>query len=93
MIEQTTGWKLNDKDGTDDRLGRLMEVLGQQDKTLYEFQSQLNQRIISGYQLPTAVARYDTTSFNVHHQPDNPSNGLLKFGFSKDHRPDLLQYK
>lgn len=93
VIEQTTGWTLNDKDGSDDRLGRLMEILGQQDKTLYEFQSQLSQRIISGYQLPTAVARYDTTSFNVHHQPDSPSTGLLKFGFSKNHRPDLLQYK
>lgn len=93
VIEKATGWELEEKDATDDRLGKLMEALGQHDETIYEFQLAMSQRIISGYQLPTDIARYDTTSFNVCHQPEGVQNGLLQFGHSKNHRPDLLQYK
>ncbi|HEY9653622.1 MAG TPA: hypothetical protein V6C95_23375, partial [Coleofasciculaceae cyanobacterium] len=42
----------------------------------------------------------DTTSFSVYHQPnqevsepDQASAPLLNFGYSKDRRPDLLQYR
>ena len=60
---------------------------------IYEYQLQMSPRLVSGYQLPTDVGRYDTTSFNVWHQQKNLQNGLLALGHSKDHRPDLLQYK
>lgn len=93
VIEKATGWEVTEKDATDDRLGRLMEVLGQEGEIMNEFQLQMSQRIISGYRLPTDIARYDTTSFNVCHQPESPQNGLLQLGHSKDRRPDLLQYK
>jgi transposase len=93
VIEKTTGWQLTEKDATDDRLARLAEVLGYDMEMSNEFQLQMSQRVISGYQLPTDIARYDTTSFNVWHQPKNSKNGLLELGHSKDHRPDLLQYK
>jgi len=43
--------------------------------------------------LPTKIARYDTTSFNVHHKPGDSDKGILKLGHSKDRRPDLLQFK
>ena len=44
--------------------------------------------------MPTNVARYDTTSFSVHHtRSAQDPDGLLRFGHSKDHRPDLLQFK
>ena len=50
--------------------------------------------MIRAYELPTEVARYDTTSFNVYHAPEEAeTKGLLAFGHSKDKRPDLLQFK
>jgi transposase len=50
--------------------------------------------LIRAYELPTEVARYDTTSFNVYHAPEGTeTGGLLAFGHSKDQRPDLLQFK
>jgi transposase len=51
---------------------------------------------VHAYALPTDVARYDTTSFNVYHappEPGQPPRDLLRFGYSKDQRPDLLQFK
>lgn len=53
----------------------------------------MGQSIISAYQLPTEIARYDTTSFNVYHHSENGKNGILEFGHSKNHRSDLLQFK
>jgi transposase len=43
------------------------------------------------YQLPTEVGRADTTSVSVYHN-GQASEGLLAFGYSKDHRPDLRQF-
>ena len=93
VIERVTGWSVGEKDATDDRLGRLAEVLGEKDEYISEFQLQMGQGIIGGYQLPTEIVRYDTTAFNVYHDPENNKNGVLAFGHSKDHRPDLLQFK
>lgn len=93
VIECATGWEIGKKDATDDRLGRLSEVMGEDDEAIYEFQLLMGQSIISAYELPTEFARYDTTSFNVHHHPENRKNGILEFGYSKNHRPDLLQFK
>jgi transposase len=53
----------------------------------------MGQHIISAYRLPTEIARYDTTSFNVYHDPENAEDGILQFGYSKNYRPDLLQFK
>ena len=90
VIERATGWQIGEKDATDDRLGRLSEVLGENDEAISEYQLQMGQSIIIAYQLPTQIARYDTTSFNVYH---DAKNGILEFGHSKDYRPDLLQFK
>jgi transposase len=93
VLEKATRWQIGEKDATDDRLGRLAEVLGEDDQTGCKFQTRMGRHIISAYQLPTEIARYDTTSFNVHHHPENAKNGILQFGHSKNHRPDLLQFK
>lgn len=93
VIERTTGWQVGEKDATDDRLGRLAQVLGESDQGISECQRRLGQGIVSAYRLPTQVVRYDTTSFNVHHHPENGKNGLLEFGHSKNYRSDLLQFK
>jgi len=93
VLELTTGWKISPKDATDDRLGRLLEVLGMVINRIVEFQIYSGGYIISAYSLPTEMGRYDTTSFNVYHRKGNPDNGLLEFGYSKNYRPDLLQFK
>lgn len=94
-LEVSTGWQIGEKDLTDDRLGRLLEVLGADDAQSAAYQQQQSQHLIRAYALPTAVVRYDTTTFNVYHAPtaETESAGLLSFGHSKDQRPDLLQYK
>lgn len=92
VIEQVTGWKLNDNDATDDRLGGMMGVFGEDEGKCAEFQLRSGQEIIAACELPTGIARYDTTGFNVYHQSDD-DKGILRFGHSRDHRPDLLQYK
>ncbi len=87
----STGWQIGDKDLTDDRLGRLLEVLGEDEERSAAYQQQQSQHLIRAYALPTEVVRYDTTSFNVHHAPTEAraTAGLLVFGHSKDRRPDL----
>lgn len=93
VIELITGWKVGDKDATDDRLGKLIGVLGNDIEKSTEYQMQSGQHLISAYELPTEIGRYDTTSFNVYHQTDDTKEGLLQFGHSKNYRPDLLQFK
>lgn len=93
VIEKVTGWKLGDKEATDDRLGIMMEALCEDEDKGIEFQQQIGGHIIQAHDLPTEIGRYDTTSFNVYHDPENRNKGLLNFGHSKNHRPDLLQFK
>ena len=100
-LELATGWKIADKDATDDRLADLLSVLGGSEHQVIEvIETFLGQHLIRAYELPTEVARSDTTSFSVYHQPtqdlseqDQLSAPLLNFGYSKDCRPDLLQYR
>lgn len=94
-LELSTGWQIGTKDLTDDRMGRLLEVLGEDEAQSVAYQQQQSQHLIRAYALPTAVARYDTTTFSVYHDPaaQTESAALLSFGYSKDRRPDLRQYK
>ncbi len=58
-------------------------------------ETSLSKHLIRAYELPTDKARSDTTSFSVYHQPsDNQEDSsMIKFGYSKDKRRDLLQYR
>jgi transposase len=50
--------------------------------------------MIRAYELPTEVGRFDTTSFSAHHELiESEADSLLRYGHSKDKRPDLLQYR
>jgi transposase len=96
VLEQATGWEISDKDATDDRLDIVLDAVGQDEEHSVQFQRQLGQHLIQAYALPTEVARYDTTTVSVHHRPsktDGNSEGILRFGKSKDRRPDLVQFK
>jgi transposase len=94
LLEQLTGWPLERTEVTDDRLGILLSELGGDAERIAAYQAEQGQQLIRAYELPTEVARYDTTSFNVYHAPEGAApGGLLAFGHSKDQRPDLLQFK
>ncbi len=100
-LELATGWKISDKDATDDRLADLLSTLGSsKHKAVETIETFLGQHLIRAYSLPTDTARSDTTSFSVYHQPtekqsqgETTSAPLLQKGYSKDRRPDLLQYR
>jgi transposase len=93
-LEIATGWSIGKNDVTDDRLARLVEELGKQTEACTQIELKLGRHLIRAYELPTDVARADTSSFSVHHQPDETAQeSLLRFGYSKDKRPDLLQYR
>lgn len=75
-------------------MARVVEELGKQTQATQEIEVKLGQHLIRAYELPTQVARTDTTSFSVNHQQgDSPEENLLRYGYSKDFRPDLLQYR
>src|SRR4030067_1167966 len=57
-----------------------------------QIELELGQHLVRAYKLPTETARIDMTSVSVHHQPQD-NQGLMRFGRSKDHRPDLRQFK
>ena len=94
ILELSTGWSIAEKDASDDRLGRVVEELGKQSEARLEIEIKLGRHLIRAYQLPTEVARADTSSFSVNHQQgDSSDENLLRYGYSKDKRPDLLQYR
>ena len=93
-LEGITGWKIREKEATDDRCGDLLRKLGT-NNSLAQIETLLCQYLVKAYQLPTENCRSDTTSFSVHHQisEEKEESSLLKFGYSKDKRPDLRQYR
>jgi transposase len=89
-LERALGQPIGDTDFTDERLEDLLDELGR-DEVGEEVEQQLGQHLIRGYALPTETARIDTTTVSVYHQPEPGS--ILDYGVSKDHRPDLRQFK
>jgi len=96
VLEQATGWSIGPKDATDDRLGAVLTVVGEDVERASTLQRELGQQLIQAYALPTDVGRFDTTTFTLYHRPaadGTAAGGLLSRGHSKDHPPDLLQFK
>ena len=94
VLEQVTGWTVTPKEATDDRLGLLIGALGSDPGRMVEYQIDQGSYLVQAYELPTEIGRYDTTTVNVYHAKDTEDeNGILEFGHSKNHRPDLLQFK
>ena len=92
-LSQALGKPVRAQDFTDDRLAVLLTELGDEATCPGEqIERDLGQHLIRAYALPTETARIDLTTVSVHHQPDD-DNGLMRFGHSKDHRPDLRQFK
>ena len=93
-LEGITGREIREKEATDDRCGDLLRTLGRTE-TLPKMEMSLSQHLIKAYELPTKQARSDTTSFSVYHQisEEVEEESLIRFGYSKDKRPDLRQYR
>jgi transposase len=89
-----SGWQIDDKDASDDRLADLLSALGGAEN-LAHIEEAMGRHLVRAYALPTDVARCDSSSFSVYHQPKagDSTVPLLNYGYSKDHRPDLLQYR
>lgn len=82
--------EINELDCTDDRLAIILNKLSQ-DEMWQKSECEVNKWIIRGYDLGLEVARIDTTTASSYGQVTE--GGLLQFGHSKDHRPDLGQVK
>ncbi len=90
-LSRLLGQPVRETEFSDDRLANVLTMLsGTAD------QAALDQALVQGwvrvYALPTDTVRLDSTSVSVYHEPDGPG-GLLRHGHSKDHRPDLAQFK
>ena len=85
------GITLRDTDCSDDRLANILTRLGNP-ATQAVLDAALLQQWMRIYRLPTETIRLDSTSVSVYHDPAEPDS-LLQLGHSKDHRPDLRQFK
>jgi len=74
----------------DDRPARVLRYLAQ-DEAWARLEDALNRRLIRVYALPTERVRVDMSTVSTYARVT--SGGLVQFGFSKDHRPDLPQVK
>ena len=89
-LEAVTGLAIRDVDLTDDRLTLLLTRLSYPE-TWDRLEADLWKGTCAVYSLPLERIRLDsTTSYGFHTPVDG---GLLQLGHSKDHRPDLAQFK
>ena len=86
LLSQT----LEEKDFTDDRLADILHYLSDDD-VWQEVETRVNKRVIRIYNLELDVVRLDSTTAAVYHDPERGT--LFRHGHSKDHRPDLAQFK
>jgi transposase len=78
------------KDFADDRLANSLRWLSNDD--IWEkIEQRVGQRVIRVYDLREGPMRLDSTTAAVYH--DTEGNTLFRYGHSKDHRPDLAQFK
>jgi transposase len=78
------------QDFSDDRLGDILRYLSD-DASWAAIEQELGQRTIRVYQLPQRIVRLDSTTVSLYHDPEGTE--LIRYGYSKDHRPDLAQLK
>lgn len=82
--------EINELDFTDDKLAYILNKFSD-DEIWQKSECAVNKRIIRVYDLDLEVIRIDTTTASSYGQVTE--DGLIQFGHSKDHRPDLGQVK
>lgn len=89
-LQQSSGQVVSELDFTDDRLADILTTLS--DDTRWQaFEVALNQCLLRVYDLQAGPVRLDSTTAAGYWTVTE--DGLLQFGHSKDHRPDLPQVK
>jgi transposase len=89
-LQTATGLALREVDFTDDRLTLVLARLSHTE-TWDRIEADLWKGTCEVYSLPLQRVRLDsTTSYGFHAPVDG---GLMQLGHSKDHRPDLAQFK
>jgi transposase len=89
-LEAVTGQTIRDVDFSDDRLTLVLQPLSDP-ATWDRIEADLWDGTCEVYALPLGRVRLDsTTSYGFHTVVDG---GLMQLGHSKDHRPDLPQFK
>jgi transposase len=78
------------QDFNDDRLGDILRYLSD-DADWARIEQELGHRTVRVYQLPQDCVRLDSTTVSLHHDPEGTE--LIRYGHSKDYRPDLAQLK
>ena len=89
-LEQLLGAPIRQVEFSDDRLGGVLRRFSD-DKTWEALEEELWQKTIQTYELPLEGVRLDSTTSYGYHQINE--DGLMQYGVSKDHRPDLPQLK
>jgi transposase len=85
-----SGQTMAELDFTDDRLADVLQALSD-DVRWSAFESALNGNLLRVYDLPADRVRVDSTTVSGYWTVSE--EGMLQFGHSKDHRPDLPQVK
>ena len=85
------GVELRETDLTDDRLAQALSQLGLE-RVAQAIDQRMVQDWVTFYALPTETVRLDSTSVSVYSAIED-GWGLIQRGHSKDHRPDLGQFK
>jgi transposase len=89
-LQRCSGQVVTELDFTDDRLADVLQALSD-DVRWSAFESALNGNLLRVYDLPAEQVRVDATTASGYWTVT--AEGLLQFGHSKDHRPDLPQVK
>lgn len=90
MLKTLIPDEIEAKDFADDKLADGLKMLSK-DKDWEEIEKHLGERLIRVYKLEKEAIRLDTTSCAVFHESEDKE--IIKYGHSKDHRPDLAQFK
>ena len=90
MLKRLLGQPVRPVDFSDDRLGIILRRLSQ-DKVWVAVEMALWRSTVAVYEIEISGVRLDsTTSYGYH---EVKTGGVMQFGHSKDHRPDLPQLK
>ncbi len=90
MLSELSGKEIQAASFADDRLAAILRMLSQEDNW-EAIEERLGRQLIQVYQLQKSPIRLDSTSVAVHHPAEEQR--LFQYGYSKDHRPDLTQFK
>jgi transposase len=89
-LEKLIGQPIRQVEFNDDRLGIVLRRLSQPDAWA-SLEADLWHSTVAVYEIEVAGVRLDSTTVSGYHTPTE--DGVMQYGYSKDHRPDLPQLK